>query len=133
MVDRMIQYWLNPSMTNEALNALFAAAWEHHTPSDFERVHAHSLLYVGAFAKERMVGYVNVAWDGGVHGFILDTTVHPEFQRRGIGVGLVREATDAARGRGIHWLHVDYEPHLDDFYKECGFTPTLAGLLRLNP
>jgi ribosomal protein S18 acetylase RimI-like enzyme len=132
LVDYMIEYWLNPTVTNEVLNALFAAAWENHPPSNFERTHAHSLLYVGAFARERLVGYVNVAWDGGVHGFILDTTVHPEFQRRGIGVELVREAADAARARGIQWLHVDYEPHLEAFYQQCGFTSTLAGLLRLN-
>jgi hypothetical protein len=28
-------------------------------------------------------------------------------------------------------LHVDYEPHLDGFYRGCGFRPTAAGLLRL--
>jgi len=38
----------------------------------------------------------------------------------------------AAKAHGIHWLHVDYEPHLDMFYKQCGFQPTLAGLMRLN-
>ena len=31
----------------------------------------------------------------------------------------------------MHWLHVDYEPHLEPFYRACGFTPTLAGLLGL--
>jgi len=32
---------------------------------------------------------------------------------------------------GATWLHVGYEPHLDDFYRRCGFIPTAAGLLRL--
>jgi hypothetical protein len=31
----------------------------------------------------------------------------------------------------MEWLHVDYEPHLDSFYRACGFQPTLAGLLEL--
>jgi hypothetical protein len=26
---------------------------------------------------------------------------------------------------------VDYEPHLDPFYRACGFVPTLAGLICL--
>ena len=67
-----------------------------------------------------------------IHAFLLDTTVHPAWQRRGIGRELVRQATQAARERGMEWLHVDYEPHLDAFYRGCGFTPTLAGLIRLD-
>jgi hypothetical protein len=30
------------------------------------------------------------------------------------------------------WLHVDFEPHLEGFYRGCGFTPTPAGLIRLT-
>jgi GNAT superfamily N-acetyltransferase len=56
--------------------------------------------------------------------------VHPDFRRRGIATALVRLVTDAARG--AEWLHVDYEPHLDEFYRRCGFAPTKAGLMRLG-
>ena len=41
---------------------------------------------------------------------------------------LVPEVT-AAR---CAWLHVDYEPHLDGFYRGCGFRPTAAGLAALS-
>jgi GNAT superfamily N-acetyltransferase len=78
------------------------------------------------------MGFVNVAWDGGIHTFLLDTTVHPNYQRQGIGVHLVQEAAATAKAKGIHWLHVDYEAHLESFYRQCGFHPTLAGLMRLN-
>ena len=79
-----------------------------------------------------MVGFVNVAWDGGIHAFIIDTTVHPSVRRNGIGRELVRRAAEAARTEGIVWLHVDFEPHLRAFYSACGFTPTEAGLMRLD-
>jgi hypothetical protein len=46
-------------------------------------------------------------------------------------VALVRVAADHARERGIHWLHVDYEPHLAGFYQRCGFSHTEAGLMLL--
>ena len=125
-------YQIRPPVDNEALNALFAAAWPHHERVDFVTQLRHSLLYVCAFADSgQLVGFVNVAWDGGVHAFLLDTTVHPNWQRRGIGRELVTCAAGAARAHGMHWLHVDYEPHLDAFYRGCGFTPTLAGLMRL--
>jgi hypothetical protein len=45
---------------------------------------------------------------------------------------LITVAVEQARAAAINWLHVDYEPHLDDFYRGCGFQPTTAGLLRLN-
>jgi GNAT superfamily N-acetyltransferase len=90
------------------------------------------LAHVGAYDGERLVGFVNVAWDGGVHAFLLDTTVHPEFQRQGIATTLVRRAAELARERGAQWLHVDYEPHLEGFYRGCGFRPTLAGLIALT-
>lgn len=80
----------------------------------------------------QFVGFVNVAWDGGVHTFLLDTTVRPEAQRRGVGTRLVERAAQVAKARGVAWLHVDYEPHLEDFYKRCGFRMTRAGLLYLK-
>ncbi len=127
-----IIYTINPTVTNADMNRLFAAAWADHHASDFTSVLSRSLVYVCAFASTELVGFVNVAWDGGVHAFLLDTTVHPAYQRRGIGVRLVQEAASAAKSRDIHWLHVDYEPHLESFYKQSGFQPTLAGLMRLN-
>lgn len=132
MTDLPINYHTSPPVTNEQLNNLFAAAWLGHTPSDFTNILNHSLLYICAYEDKHLVGFVNVAWDGGIHAFILDTTVHPDFQRRGIGIELVRCAAVQAQQRGIEWLHVDYEPHLEDFYRKCGFQPTLAGLLNLT-
>jgi len=92
----------------------------------------HSLCWVSAHVGERLVGFVNVAWDGGVHAFLLDTAVHPEFRRRGIGTSLVRCAAEEARELGARWLHVDYEPKYAEFYRRCGFRPTSAGLIRLS-
>jgi GNAT superfamily N-acetyltransferase len=123
-----IEIQISPPLSNAALNALFAAAWPGHSARDFAPVLARSLAYVCA---NHLVGFVNLAWDGGIHAFLLDTTVHPAAQRRGLGTQLVRAAAAQAEQRGITWLHVDYEPHLAAFYRACGFAPTQAGLLRL--
>ena len=100
------------------------------------RVHHHSLTWVEAIELDdrgtcRLVGFVNVAWDGGTHAFLLDTCVALDRQRSGVGAELVQRAVDAARDAGCTWLHVDFEPHLEPFYARCGFSPTAAGLLRL--
>ncbi len=119
-------------MTTEALNALFGTAWETTRRATSTPILSRSLLYVCAYDGKTLVGFVNVAWDGGIHAFLLDTTVHQGWQRQGIGGKLVRRAAEEARERGIMWLHVDYEPHLEAFYRGCGFSPTAAGLIRLN-
>lgn len=88
-----------------------------------------SLVYIAAFTREQLVGFVNVAWDGGIHGFILDTTVHPEFRRRGVALALLAEAARAAAESGIEWLHVDFEPEFEPLYRKAGYRATEAGLL----
>jgi GNAT superfamily N-acetyltransferase len=127
-----ILYRVNPSVTNEALDSLFNASWPGHVEKNFQMELNHSLLFICAYADERLVGFVNVAWNGGIHAFLLDTTVHTSYRRKGIGSYLVRKAAMLAQAKGMHWLHVDYEPHLTHFYRECGFRATQAGLMRLN-
>jgi GNAT superfamily N-acetyltransferase len=97
------------------------------------RLDRHALTWVGAFDNDELVGFVQVCWDGGAHAFVLDTAVHPDHGRKGIGSQLVARAADEARAAGCEWLHVDYEPHLKSFYLDaCGFAPTDAGLLKLR-
>jgi GNAT superfamily N-acetyltransferase len=116
-----------PQVTARELNDLFAAAWTNHKESQFRSILEHSLAYIGAYDGGRLVGFVNVAWDGGIHGFLLDTTVHTDYQGHGIGSQLVERAAEVTAQNGVEWLHVDYEPQLEDFYQACGFTETRAG------
>ena len=128
-----IDYKLSPPVTNGALNALFAEAWPGPWPDwDFGPVLQRSLGYVCAYLEGELVGFVNVAWDGGVHTFLLDTTVRSDLRRQGIGRQLVRHAEALARQSGAEWLHVDYDPELESFYRGCGFQHTPAGLINLR-
>lgn len=124
----------NPPLADAELNALRAAAWADGSVADqdWRPILERSLGWVGAVAGGRLVGFVNVAWDGGAHAFLLDTAVHPEVRRQGVGRALVREAAALAREAGCEWLHVDFDDDLEPFYRACGFRPTLAGLLDLT-
>jgi GNAT superfamily N-acetyltransferase len=131
--DRMkIEYRINPTISNDALNCLFADAWPGHAARDFSVALARSLGYICAFAGDRLAGLVDVAWDGDKHAFLLDPTVHTEFQRQGIGSEPVRHAVEFAKSKGVEWLHVDYEPGLAEFYATCGFATTEAGVINLK-
>ncbi len=99
----------------------------------WDRIRPHSLGWVTARGDDgALVGFVNVAWDGGAHAFLIDTKVRPDHQRRGIGTELVRIAAQNAKHAGCEWLEVDFgEEHAPFYFDACGFTPTRAGLLHL--
>jgi ribosomal protein S18 acetylase RimI-like enzyme len=122
-----------PDLSDAELNDLFSASWTSHTLRAFRPVLQRSLTYFGAYQKSKLVGFVNVAWDGGDHAFLLDPTVLPACRRRGIGLALVAAAVKASAARGVEWLHVDYEAALHHFYRRAGFRPTQAGLMCLSP
>jgi ribosomal protein S18 acetylase RimI-like enzyme len=98
-----------------------AAGW-------WDRIRPHSLGWVTARRGDALVGFANVAWDGGDHAFLLDPKTRGSEQRQGIGTRLVRLATRHAKEAGCEWLHVDFEAGLAPFYFDaCGFRPMEAG------
>jgi GNAT superfamily N-acetyltransferase len=126
-----VRYERRRNLDPGVLDALFAAAWGSAKPG-YSRALARSFTWVTASSGDELVGFVNVAWDGDCHFFLLDMTVHPDWQRKGIGRRLVEEAIDACRGRG-EWLHVDApEELMTGFYQRCGFVQTPAGLVDLT-
>ncbi|MCP2266040.1 GNAT family N-acetyltransferase [Promicromonospora thailandica] len=131
-VDDVTLTWRRP-VTDAELVELTASHGGNPEPGWWDRVRPHSLGWVTArAADDLLVGFVNVAWDGGGHAFLIDTKTRPSHQRRGIGAAVVRRAVEGARAAGCEWLFVDFEPHLEAFYLEaCGFRPTAAGLIHL--
>jgi GNAT superfamily N-acetyltransferase len=115
------------------INELRSVAWPESGAQDWDAVLGHSLGWVTVRVGEELVGFANVAWDGGSHAFLLDTVVHPGVRRQGIGKRLVERAVALAREAGADWLHVDFEPEARTFYEASGFRPTDAGLLALRP
>ena len=74
----------------------------------WDRVRTHSLGWVTArTAAAELVGFVNVAWDGGAHAFLIDTKTRPTHQRQGLGVAVVNRAIAEAQAAGCEWLFVD--------------------------
>jgi GNAT superfamily N-acetyltransferase len=125
--------WRGP-FQNEEVNALHAEGFNDPVSDRdwLSQVHQHSLGWVCGRDREGMVGFVNVAWDGGVHAFLLDTVVAARARRQGVGAGLIAVATDSARDAGCAWLHVDFEDDLRPFYIGAGrFERTAAGVIAL--
>jgi GNAT superfamily N-acetyltransferase len=122
------------SFENVEVNALHAEGFGHRFLDDDWRgqVERHSLGWVCARDGTTLVGFVNVAWDGAIHAFVLDTLVASPVRHQGVGTGLVARAVDGAREAGCEWIHVDFDDDLAAFYFEsCGFVPTKAGVIAL--
>jgi GNAT superfamily N-acetyltransferase len=130
----VISYEWRGHFDNAALNALHAQGFSHKVLDDdwWAQVNKHSLGWVCAWEGRDLAGFVNVAWDGGVHAFLLDTLVTVRLRGQGVGTRLVEVAVRECRACGCEWLHVDFEDHLRRFYfSSCGFSTTNAGLIAL--
>lgn len=128
-----ITYLANISPDVDVLNDLMAKVWSEHTWTDYNRVLAKSFCHITAYSGNELIGFINVAWDGNKHAFILDTSVCPDHQNNGVGKALVFKAIECCKNTSIEWIHVDYEERYEYFYHECGFTQkTAAALLNLR-
>ncbi len=126
-----ITYQTNPKLENAAVNELFSSAWGKPYDFDFQPELEAAFCYIAAFDGSKLVGFVKLVGDAGVHAFLLDPSVDAAYKRRGIGRELVARAVQFARDHGCEWVHVDFEDHLEPFYAACGFRPTKAGLIQL--
>jgi GNAT superfamily N-acetyltransferase len=128
-----VQYRWRGAITDAEMVELVQSHGGHSVPGWWDQVRPHSLGWVTARVNgDGLVGFVNVAWDGGDHAFLIDTKVRSDHQRRGIATALVRCAVLHAKAAGCEWLHVDFEEHLAPFYfGACGFRSAPAGLIHL--
>ncbi len=68
MPESDVTHRVNASLTNDQLNALFDVAWPEHIWRNFQPVLNLSLAFVCAYHGNRLVGFLNLACDGGYHG-----------------------------------------------------------------
>ncbi len=92
--------------SNEEVHALHAEAFETrlYDESEWDWVELcrrHSLGWVAARMEHQLIGFANVLWDGLVHAFLEDVMVAAHARHRGVGVGLIRTASDGARPSGL--------------------------------
>jgi GNAT superfamily N-acetyltransferase len=134
MADMDVSYFWRGPFSNEAVNVLHAEAFSHRIFGDdwWTRVNRHSLGWVCARNRESLIGFVNVAWDGALHAFVLDTMVASNCRRLGVATQMLAMCVEEAREARCEWLHVDFMDDLRPLYfDKGGFTATPAGLIKL--
>lgn len=95
---------------------------------------AHNVILV-AETGGKVVGFVLGTWDG-ARAFLFKMSVHPEFQKRGIGTMLVKEAARVYRGMGAVTIGLSAadgtggeQNNSVEFWKKLGFEPIPARLM----
>lgn len=85
-----------------------------------KRMYDAANLILTAWDGERLVGVLRAWNDGGFLAYIADLAVHPEYQGRGIGRELLRQAT-ASDPNVTFLLHA--APTAMAFYRHTGWQP----------
>ncbi|KRK11071.1 GNAT family acetyltransferase [Lacticaseibacillus zeae DSM 20178 = KCTC 3804] len=114
----------NRKLDDEAVLTLYqAVGWVMYTrnPAKLKRALAQSLIVLGAFDGDRLVGLIRAVGDGETILFIQDLLVLPSFQRQGIGRQLVNALVDHYPEVRQRVLLTDDQPDTRAFYEKIGF------------
>lgn len=108
----------------EILGLYAAVGWTNYTehPDMLEKAYANSLLILGAYEGEKLVGILRAVGDGVSAVLIQDILVDPAYQRQGIGSALVKEALRRFSPVYQIQLVTDDTAKTTAFYRSLGFS-----------
>ena len=97
--------------------------WTNYTqrPEMLKNAYEHSLLILGAYDGDKLVGVIRTVGDGASVVFIQDILVYPEYQRKGIGTQLLREIMERFSDVYQMELMTDNTAKSVSFYQSVGF------------
>jgi ribosomal protein S18 acetylase RimI-like enzyme len=90
-------------------------------PETVEKAYANSLCTLAAYEDGKPVGVIRAVGDGQTILFIQDLLVFPEYQRRGIGTGLMKAMLERYAHVYQIELATDNTEKTVAFYKSFGF------------
>jgi GNAT superfamily N-acetyltransferase len=89
-------------------------------PARLKQALAHSHSVVSAWRGRQLVGLGNAISDGHLVVYYPHLLVHPDYQGRGIGTGIMQRLKKKYGGFHQHVLIAD--GRAIEFYRKCGFT-----------
>ena len=130
--DLFMKILKNAAVSSGEINVLMALCWDEFEDTDFDRILQHSLAYFTIRDDQnRLIGYCNLAWDGGRHASLFDLNIHPDFRHQGLAIKMIQQVKQVAIDNNIRFFHVDFDPTLEPLYKKAGFDMISAGLMLL--
>jgi len=81
-----------------------------------------SYAFIGAFMKDNLIGMCRIISDGCFDAYIQDLIVKKEFQKKGIGLKILKFAVDYLIEKEISRIVLIGKPNTYKFYKKAGFS-----------
>ena len=121
------RYEYTPNLKAEQVASLRESVGWDARVEKFKKKLGNTYFCVACFKDDNLVGYLDVVSDGIDDAYIRDLVVHPDYQRRGIGLNLLNMVIKRAKSDGIQMVNVIFEPRLEKFYKRANFAIMSAG------
>ena len=109
----------------EILSLYRSVGWENYCrhPEMLKNAFGNSLCILGAYADDQLIGLIRAVGDGHSILFIQDLLVRPDYQRRGVGSGLMEEMLRRYGHVYQIQLVTDNTEKTKAFYRTQGFRP----------
>lgn len=123
-------------LTAEEFIALWETVWGPGPGLEQTRLAmAHTLFRISVWDGDKIVAMARMLGDMGLDYYIKDVVVRPEYQRRGIGRGMIRELLKFVSDHGVSGTDIFIEltaaPEKAPFYEKLGFDANDAVRLKL--
>lgn len=123
------KYVENPDLKAAAVAALrMQVGWD---PRDdqLQKIIGCTYFTAACYDGSELVGFVDVISDGIDDAFIRNLLVHPDFQKQGIALELLKIVIRKTKSDRIKTVNVLFEPELAELYSKAGFKIISGGII----
>ena len=119
----MTDIQLNGDVTSDEINNLMDLVIPGRDHDNFTETLKRSLGYVVVRDKTgTLIGYCNLAWDGGRHATIFDLNVHPDHRNQDFVFSMLQKLVEGARNTpDLRYLHADFNKSRTKIAEKYGF------------
>ena len=109
-----------------------AVGWSRRPLRKVKKAIEHSFLVASMWqvrgTQRRLIGFARATSDHAFNATIWDVVVHPDFQGKGLGNGLMKYMIKKLRGEDISNITLFADPQVVDFYRGLGFMSDPEGI-----
>lgn len=104
---------------NELSNLYEIAPLGNKKPSDLKTVFSNSMFKCFVYVDKTLIGVGRALADGLDCSYICDVAIHPDYQGKGLGKGIVNKLIELSKGHNKIILYAN--PGKEQFYSKLGF------------
>lgn len=131
--SKLISYEISPPIEAENIDKLRASVGWTPLGQAYQTALKRSIFYICAFEEANLVGFLDVVSNGVTDAYIQNFLVAADWQGHGIGKTMMELALKMLTEMSVRTVWLLFDPELEPYYRQFGFTPLSGGRLRLRP